>query len=261
MSSRLSGKVAVVTGGASGIGRAACLRLASEGCHVAVMDVNEQGARRVAEECALAGVDAKAVGADVSDEKQIESAVAQVLSHFKKLDFLVANAGIEGPGHSCAETTAAEWDRIMAVNVRGAFLSVRACLPAMLAQHAGAIVITSSNSAFVATPNTTAYCATKGALAAFGRALAVELVPNGIRVNCVCPGNTDTPMCDRAWALEVDDPAAMKATIGRMAKPEEIASVMAFLLSEDAAYMTGAQVVVDFGESCRPGPVWPSPNW
>jgi NAD(P)-dependent dehydrogenase (short-subunit alcohol dehydrogenase family) len=261
MSSRLSGKVAVVTGGASGIGRAACLRIAHEGCAVAVIDINHRGTQSVAEECRSAGVDAVAIAADVSDENQIEGAIRDVLSHFKKLDLLVANAGIEGAMRDFGETTAAEWDRIMTVNVRGAFLTVRACIRTMRAQREGAIVLTASNYGFVATPHTTAYCTTKGAVAALGRALAVELVPDGIRVNCVCPGNVDTPMFDRALAMQVDNPAQVKAAAGRMAKPDEIASVIAFLLSEDASYMTGAQVMIDYGETCRPGPVWPSPNW
>ena len=261
MSGRLSGKVTIITGGASGIGEAACRRIAKEGSHIAVIDVDGDGARRVAEECAKTGVDAISLCADVSDEQQIETAVGGVLSHFKRLDLLVANAGIEGPMRDFGEITVAEWDRIMAVNVRGAFLTVRACIPTMRAQKSGAIVMTASNYGFVATPHTTVYCATKGAVAALGRALSVELVPDGIRVNCVCPGNVDTPMFDRALAMQVEDPAQVKAAAGRMAKPEEIASVIAFLLSEDATYMTGAQVFVDYGESCRPGPVWPSPAW
>ena len=261
MSGRLNGKVAVITGGASGIGRAACLRLASEGCHVAVIDIDEKGAQSVAEACAKAGVEVLALRADVSDENDIETAVSKVLSRFKKLDLLVSNAGIEGAMRDFGETTAAEWDRVMAVNVRGAFLTVRACLPTLRSQKSGAIVLTASNYGFVATPHTTAYCTTKGAVNALGRALAVELVPDGIRVNCVCPGNVDTPMFDRALEMQEDDPARVKAAVGRMAKPEEIASVIAFLLSEDASYMTGAQVMIDYGETCRPGPVWPSPSW
>jgi NAD(P)-dependent dehydrogenase (short-subunit alcohol dehydrogenase family) len=261
MSGRLDGKIAVVTGGASGIGRAACQRIAREGCHVAVIDIDEKGAQEVAAECAQAGVEAAAFGADVSDEKQIESAIARVLARFKRFDFLVGNAGIEGAMRDFGQTTTAEWDRIMAVNVRGAFLTVRSCLPTLRAQQSGAIVLTASNYGFVATPHTTAYCTTKGAVAALGRALSVELVPDGIRVNCVCPGNVDTPMFDRALAMQVDDPVAVKAACGRMAKPEEIAGVIAFLLSEDASYMTGAQVMIDYGETCRPGPVWGSPNW
>ncbi len=261
MSNRLSGKIAVVTGGASGIGRAACLRIAREGAVVVVIDIDHEGAQHVSEECRLAGVDSLAIAADVSDEGQMAGAIQTVLSRFKKLDLLVANAGIEGAMRDFAELTVAEWDRIMAVNVRGAFITVRACLPTMRAQQSGVIVLTASNYGLVATPHTTAYCTTKGAVAALGRALAVELVPNSIRVNCVCPGNVDTPMFDRALAMQVDDPAQVKATAGRMAKPDEIASVIAFLLSEDASYMTGAHVIVDYGETSRPGPVWPSPQW
>jgi NAD(P)-dependent dehydrogenase (short-subunit alcohol dehydrogenase family) len=261
MPGKLSGKVAVITGGASGIGRAACLRIAGEGCNVAVIDINEEGAQSVADECAMTGVEVLALRADVSDENEIETAVSKVVSRFKRLDYLVSNAGIEGAMRDFGETTAAEWDRVMAVNVRGAFLTVRACLPTLRSQKSGAIVLTASNYGFVATPHTTAYCTTKGAVNALGRALAVELVPDGIRVNCVCPGNVDTPMFDRALEMQETEPAAVKAAVGRMAKPEEIASVIAFLLSEDASYMTGAQVMIDYGETCRPGPVWPSPSW
>lgn len=258
---RFTGKVAIVTGGASGIGRAACLRLASEGCHVAVIDIDANGAEGVAAECAKHAVETLALRADVSDEKDMESAVANVLARFKKLDYLVSNAGIEGAMKDFGETTAAEWDRVMAVNVRGAFLTVRACLPTFRAQKSGGIVLTASNYGFVATPHTTAYCTTKGAVNALGRALAVELVPDNIRVNCICPGNVDTPMYDRALAMQVSEPETVKTGMGRMAKPEEIASVIAFLFSEDASYMTGAQVMIDYGETCRPGPVWPSPQW
>lgn len=261
MSGKLSGRVAVITGGASGIGRAACLRIASEGSHVAVIDIDEKGAQGVAEDCAKAGVDVLALRADVSVENDVEIAIAKTLSHFKKLDLVVSNAGIEGAMRDFGETTAAEWDRVMAVNVRGAFLTVRACLPTLRSQKSGAIVLTASNYGFVATPHTTSYCTTKGAVNALGRALAVELVPDNIRVNCVCPGNVDTPMFDRALEMQVEDPAKVKAAVGRMARPEEIASVIAFLLSEDASYMTGAQVMIDYGETCRPGPVWPSPQW
>ena len=261
MAGRLRGKIAIITGGASGIGRAACLRIASEGCSVAVIDLDEKGAYDVAEKCAKTGVETLALKADVSDEKDIETAVSKALSHFKRLDFLVSNAGIEGAMKDFGETSAAEWDRVMAINVRGAFLTVRACLPTFRAQKSGAIVLTASNYGFVATPHTTVYCTSKGAVNALGRALSVELVPDGIRVNCICPGNVDTPMYDRALAMQVDDPATVKAAMGRMAKPEEIASVITFLLSEDASYMTGAQVMIDYGETCRPGPVWPSPGW
>lgn len=261
MAGKLSGKVAIVTGGASGIGRAASLRIAADGGHVAVIDIDEKGAGIVAGECAKSGVETLALKADVSNEKDIESAVGRVLARFKKLDCLVSNAGIEGAMKDFGETSAEEWDRVMAVNVRGAFLTVRACLPTLRAQKSGVIVLTASNYGFVATPHTTVYCTSKGAVNALGRALAVELVPEGIRVNCICPGNVDTPMYDRALAMQVTDPATVKAAMGRMAKPEEIAGVIAFLLSEDASYMTGAQVLIDYGETCRPGPVWPSPQW
>src|SRR5579862_6181286 len=151
MAGKLSDKVAVITGGASGIGRAACLRLAGEGCHVAVIDIDENGAEKVAAESAKSGVETQALKADVSDEIDIETAVAKVLTRFKRLDYVVSNAGIEGAMKDFGDTSAEEWDRVMAVNVRGAFLTVRACLPTLSAQKSGAIVLTASNYGFVAT--------------------------------------------------------------------------------------------------------------
>jgi NAD(P)-dependent dehydrogenase (short-subunit alcohol dehydrogenase family) len=261
MIQELERQVAVITGGSSGIGRATCLRMARERCRVAIIDVDEAGARRVAGECTSRGTTAMAIRADVSVEGDIEAAISQVLARFGRVDVLVSNAGIEGRMCDVADLTAAEWDRLMAVNVRGAFLTVRSCLPSMRAQHSGAIVLTASNYGLVATPHTTAYCTSKGAVAALGRALAVELAPDGIRVNCVCPGNVDTPMFDRALAMQFDSPARVKAEMGRMATADEIANVIVFLASREASYMTGAHVVVDFGETSRPGPVWPSPHW
>lgn len=253
--------MAIITGAASGIGRSTALRLGRAGYAVVVIDVDESGAQDVAGACAGLGPPSMAIIADVSDEAQITTAVHRALERFGRIDVVVANAGIEGPMRDIVTVSAAEWDRVMAVNVRGAFLTVRACLPTLRAQRSGAIVLTASNYGFVATPHTVPYCTSKGALAALTRALAVELVPDGIRVNCVCPGNVDTPMFDRALAMQVTDPALVKASLGRMATPDEIAAVIAFLTSDDASYMTGAQVVVDFGETARPGPVWPSPNW
>src|ERR1039458_8018377 len=189
MSDRLSGRVAVITGGASGIGRATGLRIASEGCHVALIDIDEEGALHVAEECASAGVEAKAFGADVSVEAQIEAAIGKVVSHFSRMDILVANAGIEGAMRDFGDITTAEWDRIMAVNVRGAFLTVRSCIPTMRTQHSGAIILTASNYGLVATPHTTAYCTSKGAVAALGRALAMR--DGGLLVSPAAPALKD----------------------------------------------------------------------
>ena len=210
-----------------------------------------------------AGGDAQAAPASgqVTLTPEVKEAIDLVLARFQSIDVLVANAGIEGPMRDFGTVTTAEWDRLMAVNVRGPFLTVRACLPGMRARHSGVIVLTASNYGLVATPHTTAYCTSKGAVAALGRALAVELVPDGIRVNCVCPGNVDTPMFDRALAMQTDEPARVKSEVGRMATPDEIANVIVFLASEEASYMTGAHVVVDYGETSRTGPVWQSRNW
>jgi NAD(P)-dependent dehydrogenase (short-subunit alcohol dehydrogenase family) len=254
-------RIAVVTGGGAGIGEATALQLAEEGCAVAVIDIDQAKARQVADKCRETASGSIALKADVSDEKQINAAMEQVRDAFGVIDILIANAGIEGPMQDIGSMSAAQWDHVMGVNVRGPFLTVKACLPAMRQRQQGTIVLTASNYGFIAAPQTVAYSTSKGAVAALARALAVELVRDGIRVNCVCPGNVDTTMFDRALAMQVEDPAAVKSGLGRLATPHEIASVIAFLASEKSSYMLGSQVVVDYGEMSRGGPVWPARNW
>ena len=254
-------KIAVVTGGGAGIGRAAALRLAQEGCAVAVIDIAEESARQASEACAALGSESIALKADISNEAEITGAVAEVEKRFGRIDILIANAGIEGPMGEIGSLSADAWDHLMGINVRGPFLTVKACLPGMRKRQAGTIVLTASNYGFIAAPLTVAYCTSKGAVAALSRALAVELVRDGIRVNCICPGNVDTPMFDRALAMQQEDPAKVKATLGRLSTPDEIAAVILFLASEQSSYMLGSQVVVDYGEMSRGGPVWPADNW
>ena len=261
MSGRLSGKVAVITGGASGIGQAACRRIANEGCDVAVIDIDGEGAKRVAGECAAGGSRVLSLCAMSRTKSKLKLPSVASSRTSKGWTFWWRMPELKVQCATSATLPRRNLTGLWRSTCEAHFLTVRACIPTMRAQHSGAIVMTASNYGQVATPHTTVYCATKGAVAALGRALAVELVPDGIRVNCVCPGNVDTPMFDRALAMQVDNPAQVKAAAGRMAKPEEIASVIAFLLSEDASYMTGAHVFVDYGETCRPGPVWPSPHW
>ena len=260
-SKRLQDQVALVTGGGAGIGRATCLRLAAEGANVVLLARRERTGRVTLRMLERAGHRAEPVVGDVSVEADVERAADACILSFGRVDILVANAGIEGPMRDITTVSVEEWDRLMAVNVRGVFLSARAVIPRMRTAGHGAIVVVSSNYAFAATPHTAPYCTSKGATLMLARALAVDLVRDNIRVNAVCPGNVDTPMFDRALKQQTDTPREAKAAAGRMATPDEIASVIAFLASDEAAYMTGAAVVVDYGETARPGPVWGNPSF
>jgi NAD(P)-dependent dehydrogenase (short-subunit alcohol dehydrogenase family) len=251
----------LVTGGGSGIGRATCLRFADEGARVVLLERRSDTGRATLRLLREGGRPAELVVGDVSREADVTRAVNTCVQRFGRLDVLVANAGSEGPMRDITAISLAEWDRLMAVNVRGVFLAAREVIPQMRSQGHGAIVVVSSNYAFVATPHSAAYCTSKGATLMLSRSLAVDLVGDNIRVNAVCPGNIDTPLYDRAMGQLTATPEEAKANVGRMGTPDEVAGVIAFLASADARYMTGSAVVVDYGEISRPGPVWGNPGW
>jgi NAD(P)-dependent dehydrogenase (short-subunit alcohol dehydrogenase family) len=238
-----SERVAVVTGGASGIGRATTTRLAVDGVRVAVLDI------------AAGGGEADLVlTADVTDPASVVAAVKEILAAFGRIDVLVNNAGISGSAEAtvCHETPIEEWDRVMAVNTRGPFLCTRAVLPAMLRQRSGHVITIASVAGLVAFPGRCAYTASKGAAVQFTKSLAVDYAAAGIRANAVCPGMVETPMTQ--WRL--DDPrlrADVEANIplGRVARPEEIADAVALLASDRLAYLTGHTLVVDGGWTAR----------
>ena len=261
MAGRLQDRVTLITGAGSGIGRAAALRFAREGAPLVVADVNEAGARETAALVEAAGGRALALWTDVTLESEVKAMVAATLERFGRLDVLVANAGIEGPPRPVTEISVEEWDRVMAVNARGLFLCAKHGIPPMKAQGGGSIVITASNCSVVAIPDLAAYCASKGAALSLTRALAVDHAPDNIRVNCVCPGSVDTPMKWRLASEWSDDPRAMMQSLGRITTPEEVANLMLFLASDEAAAITGAAMLIDYGETARPGPAWPNPNY
>jgi NAD(P)-dependent dehydrogenase (short-subunit alcohol dehydrogenase family) len=234
------GPVAVVTGGGSGIGRASAARLAADGFRVAVVDL----------EPGRAPGGGLAVEADVADEAGVVAAFAEVAAALGPVEVLVAAAGITGSARAtvCHETPVEEFDRVMAVNVRGVFLAVRAALPAMLAAGRGHVIAVASVAGLVAFPGRCAYTAAKGAVVQMARSVAVDYATAGIRANAVCPGFTDTPMT--RWRL--DDPALRaeveaRIPLGRVAEPDEVADAVALLASGRLAYMTGHTLVVDGG--------------
>lgn len=238
------GRVAVVTGGASGIGRASCARLAADGFTLAVADLDGGGASE------SAGPSGFGRSVDVADADAVAGFFAEVVAAFGRIDVLVNNAGITGsPEASVLHTTPVEeWDRVMGVNVRGLFLCSRAALPVMIEQGSGHVITLASVAGQVAFPGRAAYTTSKGAALMLAKSIAVDYAAFGIRSNAVCPGMAETPMTQ--WRLDVPElRAAVESRIplGRVARPDEIADVVALLASDRLSYLTGSALVVDGG--------------
>ena len=252
---RLAGKVAIITGAASGIGEASAHLFAAEGARLVLADVDAAALERVARGIEPAGGTALAVRTDVADDAQVAAMVATALERYGRLDVLFANAGVSGPG-TVDEIALADLDRVLGVNLRGSFLCARHAVPALARSGGGSIVFTASELALVGSPGSAAYCASKAALIGLARAMALDHAPQGIRVNCVCPGATDTPMLRRSMARE-PDPAADEADtirrlpLGRLGRPEEIARAALFLAGDDASFVTGTALVADGGWTAR----------
>jgi NAD(P)-dependent dehydrogenase (short-subunit alcohol dehydrogenase family) len=249
----LSGRIALVTGGASGIGEATCYTLASAGALVYVADRELDGAERVAAAIRSAGGQSAAMRVDVTVESDCAEAADTVTAAHKRLDVLVNNAGIGHVG-TIHQTTGADLDRLYTVNVRGVFNMTKAFIPGMIARHAGAIVNTASIGGIIGIKDRLAYCTTKFAVVGLTKCLALDHAMEGIRVNCVCPGRVETPFVKQRLKEYPDPEAAyreMAATqaIGRMGTPEEIAASILYLASDEAAFITGSALIIDGGWS------------
>src|SRR6266545_7365395 len=246
----LSGKVAVVSGGAMGIGRAAAEVLLREGASVLLADVDEAAARATAAE--LAQPDRVAVSrTDISRPLDAEAAVASAVARFGGVDILVNNAGIQTYGGP-VDTTEETWDRTLAVNLKGHWLMSRAAIPRMVGRGGGAIVNVSSVQGLACQPNVMAYSVSKHGLIGLTRTMAVDLAAKNIRVNCVCPGTVDTPLVRAAVAHDRDPDRLWRVLdamhpLGRIAQPREIGEVIAFLAGGRSSFMTGSVVTVDGG--------------
>ncbi|WP_454918860.1 SDR family oxidoreductase [Xanthobacter sediminis] len=246
----MEGKVVVITGAASGIGRAAAGLFVKDGAKVVIADTNTAEAK--AAEAAL-GPSAAAIATDVSKAEDVKAMVAFALARFGRIDVLVNNAGFGFTG-TVVSIAEEDWDRLMAVNLKGMFLCAKHVIPVMAAEGGGAIVNTGSYTALVGIADRAAYVASKGGVVALTRAMALDHVKDNIRVNCVAPGTVHSPYFDRMFAAAAD-PAAMKAALdarapmGRMGKPEEIAEAIVWLASDKSRFATGSVLTIDGGSS------------
>jgi len=251
-----TGKVALVTGGGSGIGRAACLAFARHGAAVVVVDRDAVAAEDAADAVREAGGKALAIRADVTSSADVQEYVRTTVEEFGRIDCFVNNAGIGGRVAPVAEYGEEDFAAVLAVNVTGAFLGLRYVLPRMIAQGGGAVVNTASVAGLIATPGACAYVASKHAVIGLTKTAAGEVARQGIRVNAVCPGPVDTGAMRRLEEqIAPDDPDGLTARnraaqpTGRYSTPEEVANVVLFLCSDLASNTTGAQYVVDGGRS------------
>jgi NAD(P)-dependent dehydrogenase (short-subunit alcohol dehydrogenase family) len=252
---QVDGKVAIVTGGASGIGAASAQTLAREGARVVVGDIDAARGHNLADTMKEAGGEATFLPLDVTDEANWQEFVAEVERRHGRLDILFSNAGIGIGAPSIVDMTLAEWRRQTAVNLDGVFLSVKYCLPLMRRSGGGSIVVTSSIAGLRGSPVLAGYCATKGGVRLFAKAIAMECAArgDGVRVNSVHPGIIDTPIWEkdlRAGSnapIDVAEMGRLGAPLGRVGTAQDIANAVLFLASDAASYITGAEFVIDGG--------------
>jgi NAD(P)-dependent dehydrogenase (short-subunit alcohol dehydrogenase family) len=249
---RLEGKRAVVTGAGAGIGRSIALRLASEGARVALADVDEEAARKVASE-----IDGETLvrRTDVTRAEEVEALVASAVEAWGGLEVMVNNAGV-GVAATVVDTTEEDYERVMDVCVRGTLLGMKYAIPAIRDAGGGSVINMSSVAALVGITDRAVYSAAKGAILSMTRAAAIDHVGEGVRVSCIAPGTVDTPWIDRITS-GYDDPAEARANMqarqphSRFVTPEEIAAMAAYLASDEAASCIGACMIVDGGVTAR----------
>ena len=250
---RFEGKVALVTGAATGIGGATALAFGAEGASVVLSDVNSRALNERLHEIQSAGGQGIAVVADVSKSADAQRTVSEAVAAFGGIDYLVASAGIQTYG-TAVDTDEDTWDRTLAVNAKGVYLAAKYCIPEMVKRGGGAIVNVASVQGLFSQPNVAAYAASKGAVIAMTRTMAIDHAGDNIRANSICPGSIETPLLRyAAEQMQPEDPdGAIKEwgglhVLGRVGQPEEMAQVALFLCSDGASFITGAAIVADGG--------------
>lgn len=256
---RLDNKVALVTGAGSGIGKEIAQLYARQGARVVIGDVNQEAAKQVVGEIkALDGV-AEAVSINVADEEQVKTAFAQILQNHGRLDILVNNAGVSHVG-TILETSLDDWERVMSVNARGVFLCSKYAVAHMVEQHpqGGVLVNIASVAGQIAVDRRFPYGASKGAVISMTRSIAIDFVKQGIRANALCPGTVHTPFVEGFLARnfpdkkdEMRNELHARQPLGRMGRPDEIASAALYLASDEAAFVTGSTLVIDGGWTAK----------
>ncbi len=251
MNIEMKGKVAVVTGGATGIGAATAQKLCELGAAVAILDRNAEAAETTVAALQKAGHEASFYRCDIAVEADVKNAMDAVTQKYEALHVLISNAGIQRYG-DVAETISKIWEETFDVHVKGCFYATKYAIPAMLASDGGAIVIVGSAQSFTAVVNSAAYVAAKHALLGMTRSIAVDFASRNIRANCVCPGAIDTPMLRWTARSAASPERVLQALgsmhpLGRIGRPEEVANAIAFLASDWASFITGTSLVVDGG--------------